>query len=167
MRNPVVTTAAAAYYHLGISTLRFNFRGVGKSSGSYDNGNGEQKDVIGAINWLKDKGICKIHLVGYSFGAWINALVVAEGCVAADMVMISPPVAFIKFPTPLTLPSLSLVITGQHDEIAPPAQIETLIGGWNTKANLKVLSATDHFMFNVLPALESVLSEHLNKIIIY
>lgn len=164
MQNPVVVAAANVYARKGISTLRFNFRGTGGSTGSYDNGFGEQRDVLAAITWLQKKDITRIRLVGYSFGAWISALVVADGAPVADLVMISPPVALIDFPTPLALPSLGLVLTGQHDDIAPPSLVQSQLNHWNPKAPLKVLPGADHFFSTALTDLESALSEYSNHI---
>lgn len=62
MYNPVVNTIASAYQKNGFATLRFNFRGVGKSQGNYDDGIGEQKDVNSAILYLSEMGIKKAFL---------------------------------------------------------------------------------------------------------
>lgn len=74
MNNPVVATVANAYRRRGYGTLRFNFRGVGLSKGHHDDGNGEQADVRAAAAWMAEKGMTCLHLAGYSFGAWVNAL---------------------------------------------------------------------------------------------
>lgn len=161
MHNPVVAAAAAAYCRKGISTLRFNFRGVGASSGRYDNGNGEQEDLSAALTWLKDRGIRQIHIAGYSFGAYISALLIDSGAVAADFIMISPPVAFIRFPAALSLAPLSLVITGGQDDIAPPLLIQNQMTEWNPKALLKTIPRADHFFQESLPELESLIFKHL------
>jgi hypothetical protein len=65
MWNNVVETMTTAFYESGFSTLRFNFRGVGESEGFYDNGIGELKDLLGALNFLKEKGKEKIMAGGY------------------------------------------------------------------------------------------------------
>lgn len=160
MDNPVVVTAADSYARKGIAALRFNFRGVGASSGSYDNGRGEQKDVTAAIDWLTQKGFTRIDLVGYSFGAWINALVAAESIAVTNLVMISPPVAFIDFPPKLALPPLRLVITGQQDDIAPPEMVRSYLKNWNTQAKLEIIPNADHFFSTALTDLASALSKN-------
>ena len=73
MNNMVVESIVHVYYMKGYSTLKFNFRGVGRSQGTYDNGLGEQKDVLSALSFLADMGMERIDLAGYSFGAWVNA----------------------------------------------------------------------------------------------
>ena len=76
MRNPVVEILAESLFAGGLSTLRFNFRGVGMSEGVFDEGRGEQEDVLAAVTYLERQGIREIVLAGYSFGAWVNAGVI-------------------------------------------------------------------------------------------
>ncbi|WP_372678406.1 alpha/beta hydrolase, partial [Desulfosarcina sp.] len=76
MFNPVVGAIVAAYQKSGFTTLRFNFRGAGKSTGIYDQGIGEQADVASAILFMESEGLQEVHLSGYSFGAWVNAMAV-------------------------------------------------------------------------------------------
>ena len=73
MRNHVVGIIQEIFSGKGWTTLRFNFRGVGRSQGEYDEGVGEREDVGAAIRYLKELGIKEIVLAGYSFGAWVNA----------------------------------------------------------------------------------------------
>jgi len=75
MDNPVVESVARAYAEKGMATLRFNFRGVGRSQGRYDEGMGEQEDVTGAVAHVRELGAGSVDLAGYSFGAWVNARV--------------------------------------------------------------------------------------------
>ena len=72
MHNHVVGIIRQVYHQKGFTTLRFNFRGTGSSQGRYDNGKGEQADLIAAVNFLRKRGIDRIDLAGYSFGSWIN-----------------------------------------------------------------------------------------------
>jgi alpha/beta superfamily hydrolase len=95
MSNPVVETIQNAYQQNGYATLRFNFRGVGGSQGSYDNGAGEKDDVYAAVATLKSGGTTAIDLAGYSFGAWVNAAIVADSRTPIEMT--SPPfIAFVR-----------------------------------------------------------------------
>jgi uncharacterized protein len=73
MANYVVEAAVRVLQNSGLATLRFNFRGVGASHGRYENGLGEREDVRAALAWLRDQGVSRTHLYGYSFGAWVNA----------------------------------------------------------------------------------------------
>ena len=92
MHNSVVETIMQAYRQKGFTTLRFNFRGVGASQGSYADGIGEQADVRAALSHLTDLGITRLDLAGYSFGAWVNAHIMCREADIETMVMVSPPV---------------------------------------------------------------------------
>ena len=97
MHNNVVMAVSQIYQKLDYTTLRFNFRGVGSSQGSYGDGIGEQQDVKAAIAYLVDLGVKHIDLAGYSFGSWVNGHLNCAKSGIANMVMVSPPVAFIEF----------------------------------------------------------------------
>ena len=161
MNNFIVDLIARAYQKKSFTTLKFNFRGAGKSQGSYDDGAGEQEDVRAALSTLKQMGIKKIDLAGYSFGAWINALAINKSNVVENMVMVSPPVGFVDFSPVNSIPSLKLVVTGSRDDIAPADRIKTMQPSWNRNAHLKVINGADHFYSGCLDELESVLSSHI------
>lgn len=157
MDNQVVKTLIRAYRRAGFSTLRFNFRGVGNSTGFFDQGAGEVKDVMAALAFLADQGIETLYLAGYSFGAWVNARVDCAIAGVKTMIAVSPPVAFMDYGDKGTIPSLSLVVTGSEDEIAPPAMIREMMPVWNPNARLDVISGADHFYGVHLDALEDAI----------
>ena len=161
MYNPVVESIAHVYQRRGISTLRFNFRGVGASQGSFADGIGEQQDALAAVIWLKEKGLDHIDLAGYSFGAWVSAHLDPGAAAIQSLVMVSPPVAFMAFNAGLTLPRLGLVISGSQDDIAPPTQIRSLLPGWNPDAVFKEIQDADHFYSGFFKELEGILAENL------
>jgi len=158
MNNFIVDLIARTYQKKDFTTLRFNFRGTGKSQGSYDDGVGEQEDVVSAISTLQQMGIKHIDLAGYSFGAWVNALAIGKCSSVKNMVMVSPPVAFVDFGSVNSLSCLKLVVTGSMDDVAPTDRIKTMSPKWNPKAHLKIIDGADHFYSGCLDELESVLS---------
>lgn len=97
MNNPVVTTLAAVYQRLGYTTLRFNFRGVGRSAGNYDDGRGEGDDLRAAAAHLAGLGKTVTDLAGYSFGAWVNLRLNPPLSTVRRQLLVAPPVAFIEF----------------------------------------------------------------------
>ena len=161
MYNPVVELTARGYQKKGYSTLRFNFRGVGNSQGHYDDGVGEQRDVAAAVAYLYDLGFKRIDLAGYSFGAWVNAQVDAGQTPYEQMIMISPPVGFMRFDTVSALDRLTLIIAGSRDDIAPPEQIRQHLSTWNQHARFEVVQGADHFYSGYLYELEEVLESTL------
>ena len=158
MHNNVVAAVSRTYQKMGFTTLRFNFRGVGGSQGNYGDGIGEQEDVRAAVAYLADIGIRRIDLAGYSFGAWVNALSVSDGLKVDNMVMVSPPVAFIDFKSISNLSSLRLIITGSRDDIAPAGMVEKLCPTWNPTAKFEVISGADHFYGGFSDRIEEILS---------
>lgn len=150
MFNPVVETIFAAYRQSGFATLRFNFRGTGKSSGSYDEGIGEQADVAGAVNFLRKRGLHEIHLSGYSFGAWVNAMALQGTLSVHKMTMVAPPVALIDFKEGIGLPMLSAVVAGSRDDLGPASQIRLLMDQWNPDARIEIVDGADHFFLGFL-----------------
>jgi hypothetical protein len=158
MDNAVVGAIRRAYLRRGFSTLRFNFRGVGRSEGEFDNGRGERLDVRAALACLSSQGITQIDLAGYSFGAWVNAGVAA----GFDRgLMISPPVAFIDFGPPAPLRGLHLIVTGSLDQIAPAAMITAQLPAWGPQAAFEVIDAADHFYTGLTRKLEEVIAAHI------
>jgi alpha/beta superfamily hydrolase len=157
MYNLVVETIVHVYSIKGYSTLKFNFRGVGRSQGTYDNGDGEQKDVLAALSFLGDMGMEQIDLAGYSFGAWVNAHAVQEDVAVKNMVMISPPAGFMDFSTIGPMERLKLVVTGSRDDIAPADVVKQMCSVWNPNARFVVIDGADHFYGGYLNQLEAVL----------
>ena len=161
MYNGVVESIESAYREKGYSTLRFNFRGVGASEGRFDDGDGEQKDVLAAREYLEQMKIQRVDLAGYSFGAWVNARVGCAGAAGQQMVMVSPPVAFIDYSSVGRLPCLKLVVSGSRDNFAPTDQIRNMLPDWNDAAAFKIIEGADHFYGGYLQELESILAAYI------
>jgi len=145
MHNPVVEAITHAFQHHGYTTLRFNFRGVGQSQGMFDEGLGEKQDVCRAMSYLENIGIEKYCLAGYSFGAWVNAQILPEEMPDAEMIMVSPPVAFMGFESVQAIPKLKLVVTGGKDDIAPAQMIKKMLPAWCATTRLEIITGADHF----------------------
>ncbi len=163
MHNNVVEAIVEAYRKKGYSTLRFNFRGVGGSQGTHDNGIGEQEDIGAAIGYLSELGKSHIDLAGYSFGAWVIALGLKTFARANRVVMVSPPHNFIDFSFLKDSPKIMLVIVGSNDEIAGPQAIEEMVPTWNTGAAFRMIHGSDHFYRGKTDELKSILNEFLDE----
>jgi alpha/beta superfamily hydrolase len=150
MDSPVITTAAEAASEEGFSTLRFNFRGVGESEGSYGDGVGERKDVEAAIDYLsstqKDSHVPFI-LLGYSFGAWIGFSAAVRDVRIKGMVAIAPPLELYDFGFLKGCKKKKLVIAGDRDFFCP----STRLGKWYQQLeepkSLALIQGADHFFF--------------------
>lgn len=164
MDNPVVETLAAAYHRAGYATLRFNFRGVGRSDGRFDDGRGEMADLAAARAYLAGRGIERISLAGYSFGAWVMAHLDEPAATVDHMVMVSPPVAFMDFSGVGRLPALALTVTGRLDAYAPPAVVKSHLSRWNPACRYHELPMADHFYWGQFRELETLVADFLATI---
>lgn len=147
MRNPVVETVADLYARRGLTSLRFNFRGVGGSGGTYDDGLGEMEDVRGAIACLRERGAQRIDLAGYSFGAWVAARMDMDAEGVDRLILVSPPVDFLSFAEVATLPKLALVVIGDEDDFGAAERVREQAAKWNPDARFKIIPDADHFFW--------------------
>lgn len=161
MYNNVVETIAEAYRKESFSTLRFNFMGVGRSEGSFEQGIGEQENVKAALTYLSDSGIENIDLAGYSFGAWVNVAGIEKFDLAKRLVMVSPPVSFMDFSPIKQSDKIRLIITGTDDDIADCKKIEEYLNKWNQKAVFRTIQGADHFYWGRAGELKRILHEFL------
>lgn len=164
MYNPVVESLALCCNKRNITTLRFNFRSVGGSEGTYDNGDGEQQDIVAAVEYLVGQGVGKVLVAGYSFGSWVVGKIPTFPKNVEGLVFVSPPIALLPFAENYSSTLLKLVVTGENDEIAPPALVKDAVAVWNTEASYKVIDFADHFYFGCFPALDATFNEYLKSL---
>lgn len=157
MNNKVVTTLARAYNHLGMPAVRFNFRGVGQSTGSYGEGLGECGDLKAVWDWVtSERPKANIYLAGFSFGAYISLRVATERAPHC-LVSISPPVQYPWFKTFQGLDCPWLIVQGLDDEVVLPGNVRAFVDGLSKKPGLIEMERTGHFFHGVLiPLRESV-----------
>jgi alpha/beta superfamily hydrolase len=160
MHNNVVETVTGAFAGAGWGTLRFNFRGVGQSTGAYDQGEGEQDDLAAAVSFVISQGARGPAVVGYSFGAWVavSAWHTLKDLETAPLVLIAPPVAAMKFDKLSHDTEVALMICGEHDEIAPPDLARELGQSLDSPVEPVVIAGADHFFFGEEEAVSEVLS---------
>jgi alpha/beta superfamily hydrolase len=160
MMNNVVDALVSAFHDHGYATLRFNFRGVGRSEGGFENGVGEQNDVKGAIAFLKEKGLNDIALAGYSFGSWVNARALSGLGGLSDVIMVSPPINFVEFDFSPLKGKCGLVICGNRDQFCPLYSLEEIVSDLGCR--LEIVSGADHFYFGKEQAIIDYLSDYLD-----
>ncbi|MBZ4037939.1 alpha/beta hydrolase [Novilysobacter selenitireducens] len=149
MHNKVVTIAARALRESGAATVRFNFRGVGQSEGTFDDGNGEADDLRAVVAWVRrQRPDAQLWLAGFSFGAYVSLKVAAE--LKPDMLIsIAPPAGRGWEFDAITPPDCPwLVIQGEADEIVDPAAVYAWLDGLKGLKNtpeLVRMPETSHF----------------------
>ncbi len=114
MENKIVTTLAKTFTELGFAALRFNFRGVGASSGEFDDGNGEVEDALTVTRYALSKyGDLPLILSGFSFGGYVQARA-AQQLSPRQLVLIAPAVMRYAMPP---VPHNTLLVHGELDEV--------------------------------------------------
>jgi alpha/beta superfamily hydrolase len=153
--NKVVTTLAKAFFALDYVAARPNFRGVGASAGSHDEGRGETDDLLAVAAFLKRQyGELPVVLAGFSFGSFVQTRV-AKRLPAERMVLVGPAVN--RFPAE-TVPADTLVIHGEHDDVVPLASVLD----WARPQGLPivVVPGGEHFFHGRLNLLADIVTRH-------
>ena len=159
MENPVVVRAAEVCREAGLSTLRFDFRGVGASTGTFDDGRGEQDDLCAALDHLAGAlpDGAPVAALGYSFGAAVAARVGMRRSVAA-LALIAPALAM---SAPADLGDLAtfdrpvLVVAGTADPYCPLEALERLARAV-PHATVRTVDGADHFFLGKLFSLGEI-----------
>jgi alpha/beta superfamily hydrolase len=114
---------------MGFTVLRFNFRGVGRSQGEYDQGVGELSDAASALDYLQSMNTNSKHcwVAGFSFGAWIGMQLLMRRPEITGFISVAPPANMYDFSFLAPCPASGLVINGKDDRVAPPADTEAMV----------------------------------------
>ncbi len=167
MDHPVITTCAEAAFQEGFSTLRFNFRGVGESQGSYGEGVTEREDVKAVAGYFYSKlkdGHPPLILVGYSFGAWAGLPVAAQDERFRGMAAVAPPLGIYDFGFLKGCKKSKLFIAGDRDVFCPSSLLENWYQQLDEPKSLAVIPGADHFFLFHTRLLIQPLRDFLGKI---
>ncbi|MHB9073616.1 MAG: alpha/beta hydrolase [Desulfobaccales bacterium] len=145
MANNVVWTVTRAFAARDMAALRFNFRGVGRSTGTYGGGLEETADVAAALAFLKSRTSGPYYVVGYSFGAFVAGRALVDGLNADGAIFISPPIAFMDLSFLPQVPGLKLIAVGDKDELCPLESLKALMAESQTPPKIRVIQGADHF----------------------
>lgn len=162
MNNKVVHTLVKTFRDLGMTTIRFNYRGVGNSAGSYDNGLGETDDVLAVIEYAKQNfPDYKICLAGFSFGAYVS-LCVATQTPLHLLISIAPPVT--NYEVNDLIPSCPwIVVHGDKDELFEINAVIDWIAKLTPQPEFIRIADASHFFHGKLIELRNVLIKAINK----
>ena len=167
MTNKVVTTLARTAHELCVPTLRFNFRGVGASAGSFDEGRGETEDALTAIAWGRQRWPgASLWLAGFSFGGFValRASATNSAGAVARLVTVAPALAR-NFGSvrDITVPTCPwLVVLGDADEVVDPLVTISWVEQLQPRPQLAVLPGVGHFFHGQLAALQQQVSPFLH-----
>ena len=168
MNNKVVYALFRAFTRRGFSTLRFNFRGVGRSQGSFSRGEGELSDAASALDWLQtyNPNAAACWIGGFSFGAWIGMQLLMRRPEIDSFISVAPPASMYDFTFLAPCPSSGLIVHGDADEIVAPESVQKLVNKLSHQRDIKIdyqiVPEANHFFTDQMPALEAVIATHLD-----
>ena len=167
MNNKVVYNLHYCFFNLGFTCLRFNFRGVGKSEGEFDDGLGELADAASALDFLQthtpNSNSCWV--IGFSFGSWIGMQLLMRRPEISGFVSISPPANSYDFSFLAPCPSSGLIINGSLDSLVPPSAIKILSDRLKLQKGIEIshkeIEGADHFFTNFEAEMTNAVNEYL------
>jgi alpha/beta superfamily hydrolase len=163
LHNKVVTMTARAISELGLAAVRLNFRGVGQSEGSFDEGRGETLDLLAVTDWVrKTRPNDVLWLAGFSFGSWV-ALQASRNLPVKQMISIAPPVGLREFAGVLPPDCPWLVVQGEADDIVDPKAVYDWIDTLKQKPTLVRMPDTGHFFHRRLMDLRGAIKNGVRK----
>ncbi len=151
MNNRVVYNLHYAFHKMGFTVLRFNFRGVGRSQGEYDQGIGELSDAASALDYLQAMNPNSKHcwVAGFSFGAWIGMQLLMRRPEITGFISVAPPANMYDFSFLAPCPSSGLIVNGTADRVAPPKDTHALVAKLREQKGITVtheeIEGADHF----------------------
>lgn len=147
MHNKVVYHTAKCLVELGVVVLRFNFRGVGQSTGEFDDGVGEREDAQQAIDWLgSEHPDLPLILGGFSFGSMVALSLIEENKDCSVAVGVGLPVSLYDFSYLNKVSVPTLVVQGGRDEFGSPEELREVIQENGTQLTIEPIPDTDHFL---------------------
>ncbi len=161
MQNKVVHTLAKSFAANNQTAVRFNFRGVGVSEGSYDEGNGESDDVIAVADWVTgQQQDLPVILAGFSFGSYV-ALQAAAKIQPAALITVAPPVRMFDFDNLQSVSCPWLLIQGDEDEVVDIDSVINWVATMKVKPEVSIIQGSSHFFHGKLIELRDICDDFL------
>ena len=169
MNNPIIYHLYQTFLKRGFSVLRFNFRSVGKSQGTFDQGIGELSDAAASLDWLQsqvpDSRGCWV--AGYSFGAWIAMQLLMRRPEINRFVSISPQPNVYDFSFLSPCPASGLIVYGSNDELVPTEDIKNLNDRLSSQKGIKVdfekIPNANHFFTDKEKNLSKIVDNYIKR----
>lgn len=168
MNDRITQALYKTFVRRGFATLRFNFRGVGRSQGVFDNGIGELSDAASALDWVQS-----IHpeaqttwIAGFSFGAWIGMQLLMRRPEIRGFISVAPPANMYDFTFLAPCPSSGIIVNGLGDEIVTSASVVKLVEKLRTQKGITIhhdeIPRANHFFENELEQLMKSVDNYLD-----
>lgn len=169
MNNRVVHHLFSTFQRKGFSVLRFNFRGVGRSQGSFDAGVGELADAAAALDWLQmvNPNAQACWVAGFSFGAWIGMQLLMRRPELNGFVSVSPPANMYDFTFLAPCPSSGLIVNGTADQVVSEADTQKLVDRLSAQKGIVIdhgrVEGANHFYDSKLEELTALVDAYIDK----
>ncbi len=140
MNHPIVIAMYNSFVRRGFATLRFNFRGVGRSQGVFDNGIGELSDAASALDWMQqfNPEAQTTWVGGFSFGAWIGMQLLMRRPEIKGFISIAPPANMYDFTFLAPCPSSGIIVDGEMDEVVSGISVQKLVDKLKTQRHITI-----------------------------
>ena len=171
MNNKIIYKLYQTFTKRGFSTLRFNFRGVGRSQGQFDNGQGELSDAASALDWMQTQNpnTRSCWIAGFSFGAWVAMQLMMRRPEIDGFISIAPPASQHDFSFLAPCPASGIIIHGDKDEVVPQSSVDKLAQKLQKQKNIKIdyriVEGSDHFFIHHLDPLNEQVEGYLDKML--
>jgi alpha/beta superfamily hydrolase len=165
MQNKVVHTLARSFSANNQTAVRFNFRGVGVSEGSYDEGKGESDDALAVTDWIvEQQEDLPVILAGFSFGSYV-ALKAAEKIQPAALITVAPPVRMFDLENLQSSISCPwLLIQGDEDEVVDINSVINWVATMKNPPEVNIIEGSSHFFHGKLIELRSICDAFLQSL---
>jgi len=168
MNNKVTYALFRAFAQAGFSVMRFNYRGVGRSEGYYDDGVGELADAAAALDWLQlhNQDCAGCWIAGFSFGAWIGAQALMRRPEVDGFIFVGPPANHHDFSFLEPCPCDGLIVQGGADDIVEPEAVAKLADRLNRKKHnvtYEVIKGAGHFFENEMETFQSLIETFIGE----
>lgn len=173
MNNKVVYSLFNAFAERDFSTLRFNFRGVGRSQGAYDRGEGELCDAASALDWLQsiNPNARSVWVAGFSFGAWIGMQLLMRRPEIESFISVAPPANMLDFTFLAPCPASGMIVHGGSDEIVPEPFVNKLVTKLSSQRGIsidyRVIPEAGHFFSSHLDLVADYAEDYLDKALLH
>ena len=168
MNNPITLALYQMFEKRGFATLRFNFRGVGRSEGVFDNGIGELSDAASALDWLQsiNPESSGTWVAGYSFGAWIGMQLLMRRPEVRGFTSIAPPANMYDFGFLAPCPSSGIIVQGTADEVVTEPAVQKLVDKLKTQKHITIdyekIEGANHLFADEMPELMQTVETYLD-----
>jgi alpha/beta superfamily hydrolase len=168
MNNKVTYALFRAFAQAGFSVMRFNYRGVGRSEGYYDDGVGELSDAAAALDWLQlyNQDCAGCWIAGFSFGAWIGAQALMRRPEVDGFIFVGPPANHYDFSFLEPCPCDGLIVQGGADDIVEPEAVAKLADRLNRKKHnvtYELIKSAGHFFENEMETFQSLIEAYIGE----